>query len=92
MYSAKCPKCGGAMHSTGAFTTLVGYLSPAGHDHDHDDNCRKREYRCACGHVEVVSRRNRCPVCDWAGKSDCWCCPNGKVDEWPEDVAEKEIG
>jgi len=65
-------------------TTLVGYSSPPGHDHD--DNCLKRGYRCEAGHYTVLSVIRSCSKCDWRGKADCFCCPNGKIDVWPEGI------
>lgn len=62
-------------------TTLLGYTSPRGHDHD--DNCVKRTYRCDEGHDVVVSKRNRCHRCDWVGKATCPCHTGDKVNEWP---------
>lgn len=61
--------------------TLVGYFSPAGHNHD--DNCRTREYSCEDGHRVTLSIRNTCSACDWKGKESCFCHPDGKVDSWP---------
>lgn len=63
-------------------TTLVGYLSPVGHNHD--DNCLKRSYVCSNGHYQTLSKRRRCQVCDWVGKEECFCHSGKKVDEWPE--------
>lgn len=90
-----CPECGGAITDWDRLesVTLVGYHSPPGHDHD--DNCRTRSYRCENGHRFGLSRRNRCRVlqpdgtrCTWVGKAECFCCPNGKIDEWPAVVAQ----
>lgn len=78
-----CQTCGAPFVSCGAErTTLVGYDSPAGHDHD--DNCVKRTYLCENGHETVVSKRRRCPACDWIGQAECGCHQGPKVDEWPE--------
>jgi hypothetical protein len=66
-------------------TTYVGFISPAGHNHD--DNCVVRHYKCTiCNHTLEVSKRNRCsvPGCNWVGKEDCGCCQGKKLDEWPE--------
>ncbi len=67
---------------SGGSRTLVGYLSPPGHDHD--DNCFKVAYACADGHVMTLSPINRCKnsKCDWVGKDECFC--TNKVDELPE--------
>ena len=64
--------------------TLLGFASPAGHDHD--DNCLVREYRCIrCGDRLRVSKRRSCPACGWEGRDDCWCHPDPKLDKWPEE-------
>lgn len=92
MITAVCPKCGS--HAVGMqagaggaeWVTLVGYYSPPGHDHD--DNCRKRGAYCRdCEHRFTVSKRNRCPACDWEGKASCGCHDGPKVDEWPDGAA-----
>ena len=79
-----CPECGSPFVQTDGVTlrTLVGFSSPPGHNHD--DNCAKRLYVCAQGHQVVVSKRNRCPACDWVGRDYCFCHEGKKVDEWPE--------
>lgn len=71
------------MSRYGPVKTLVGYLSPPGHDHD--DNCLQYFYTCSNGHETAMSLRRRCPApnCDWVGKADCFCHPGSKVDEWP---------
>ena len=66
----------------GTYETLVGYGSPPGHNHD--DNCRKREYVCRAGHPKIISRQNRCPKGDWEGKMTCFCHKGEKVKEWPK--------
>lgn len=91
MNITECPQCGEELVSSGGtYTTLVGYSSPLGHNHD--DNCRSRAYLCANGHVVRLSRRNRCdfPGCAWKGKADCFCHPHAKVDDWPEDIKRRE--
>lgn len=78
-----CAECGSPFTSHGGTsTTLVGYFSAPGHDHD--DNCEKRGYVCANGHPTVVSIRKVCPApgCGWQGKASCWCC-GVKVESWP---------
>jgi hypothetical protein len=79
-----CKTCGEpiAQLGVGESTTLVGFSSPPGHNHD--DNCVKRVYSCANGHRVVLSRRRRCPVCDWVGNAECFCHDGPKVDEWPD--------
>ena len=67
----------------GTLTTYVAYYSPPGHNHD--DNCLTRFYQCKNGHTTIVSKRRRCPICDWVGKETCFCHPGKKVDEWPND-------
>lgn len=64
------------------YTTLVGYSSPPGHDHD--DNCRSRTYVCEMGHLTKVSKQASCPTCDWKGTLTCGCHEGEKVAEWPE--------
>jgi hypothetical protein len=82
-----CEKCQGEMRSANSWIreTLIGYYSPPGHNHD--NNCRKREYECSCGNTKVISIRRRCPnpECDWVGKETCFCHEGPKVDEWPEE-------
>lgn len=78
-----CEVCGEPMnHRTFTYETLVGYISPPGHNHD--DNCKSREYRCKNNHTKRISRRNKCPACDWVGREDCFCHKDKKIDEWPE--------
>lgn len=75
-----CPTCGEAFVAChGGFSTLVGYYSPPGHDHD--DNCRAWYYSCANGHHTLLHIRNTCPVCDWKGKATCFCHRGEKVDK-----------
>lgn len=74
--------CGLPMSSDGGvMSTLLGYASPPGHNHD--DNCRCRMYMCEHGHVRIVFKRNRCPACDWVGKKHCNCHEGEKLEEWP---------
>ena len=62
-------------------TTLVGYTSPEGHDHD--DNCIIRTYTCPCGYHTQESVRRYCQICDWKGKDHCNVCGTiEKVDQW----------
>ena len=80
-----CPECGEKFeYHTGTETTLVGYCSPPGHDHD--DNCQGRYYVCPNGHVAKVYKRNICPAdnCDWKGKLTCFCHDGDKIEEWPD--------
>lgn len=81
-----CPECNGKLIacSEGTSSTLLGYHSPPGHNHD--DNCLKMLYWCENGHPVMVSKRRRCPNpdCDWVGKENCSCHPGKKVDDWPE--------
>jgi hypothetical protein len=86
----KCPVCNNETKHNGTCITLVGYDSPEGHNHD--DNCKTREYQCTnvkCKHFWKESKRNKCsiPGCDWIGKESCFCHYNPKVTEWsdPED-------
>lgn len=68
----------------GTSTTLVGYGFLEGHDHD--DNCRSRIYVCEDGHETALHKQNRCPACDWEGKTECFCHEGPKIREWPEGV------
>ena len=79
----KCPDCGTQMYHGEMTQTLVGYISPAGHNHD--DNCRIRIYICENGHEHRISKRNSCPACDWKGQDSCFCHGGKKVDSWPEE-------
>ena len=67
----------------GAMQTSVGYGSPPGHNHD--DNCLLMVGRCSNGHLQKVSKLRKCtnPDCNWKGKTECFCHPGQKVDEWP---------
>jgi hypothetical protein len=70
----KCPTCeSGKVEIGPTMTTLVGYSSEPGHNHD--NNCRKAEVCCENGHRFIVRYRNRCkyPGCGWQGKETCWC-------------------
>jgi len=80
----KCPECGEKMDYDGEWETMVGFYSPP--NHDHNDNCLIRVYRCKNGHTIKLSKRRRCPNpdCDWIGKDECFCHPGKKLDEWPE--------
>ena len=78
-----CPDCGGPWVSRDCGgTTLVGYSSPSGHDHD--DNCTTYSYACSNGHHTEVSRIPRCgtEACSWVGKETCFC--SVRVPELPE--------
>jgi hypothetical protein len=83
-----CPTCQEKLFPMTGFagaimSTLVGYYSPSGHDHD--DNCVKRGYTCAKGHDIIISKQNACDAegCTWKGKETCFCHPGQKVEEWP---------
>jgi hypothetical protein len=71
------PNCGGNLKYKGWGSTMVGYYSPPGHDHD--DNCRFHMYECSKGHSirERVQRVCPNPDCDWKGKKECFCSPLG---------------
>jgi hypothetical protein len=73
--SFPCPVCGEVCTSQQWGRTLVGYFSPAGHDHD--DNCRDFIFE-HCGKRFGVRPRNTCPTtgCDWKGKDSCSVCGN----------------
>lgn len=61
--------------------TLVYYQSPEGHNHN--DNCLTRTYVCENKHNLIVSKQQKCPACDWQGKTTCFCHPGPKVTNWP---------
>ncbi len=80
----KCPECGNEFIKHGwTGGTLIGYSSPPGHNHD--DNCLKRTYWCENDHRTSISLRRKCSnnECNWVGKMECFCHPDGKVSEWP---------
>ena len=78
-----CRECGGAFVShSGEGSTLLGFASPPGHNHD--DNCLVRVYQCASGHDTALSVRRRCESCDWVGKTGCFCHQGQKVSKWPD--------
>jgi hypothetical protein len=82
----RCIICGAKLTACedGTLSTLLGYHSPPGHNHD--DNCLRKVYFCENGHSQIISKRRRCPnpECDWVGKENCFCHDGKKVDEWPE--------
>ncbi len=78
--TTNCNKCAGKMVSDVGTSTCVGYFSPEGHDHN--DNCVSRFYECeTCGYSFSVSKQNKCPACDWVGKSSCFCHEGEKLKE-----------
>lgn len=80
-----CSECSEAFeYHGGTGSTLVGYFSPPGHDHN--DNCKKRVYVCANGHKTMITKQNSCPKCEWTGKVTCFCHEGEKAKEWPSDV------
>ena len=89
-----CPTCGAPLTFAPGIcgqyimTTLIGYTSPPGHDHN--DNCQSREYVCTgpVPHRHFIAVRRRCsvPGCDWVGKKTCFCHPGPKLDHWPEEA------
>lgn len=88
---AICPICGLKLNKRykGICSTLVGYISPLGHDHD--DNCNTMCYMCDNGHKIGVSKINKCPVCVWVGKRECGCHTiKEKFPEWPD--FDEELG
>lgn len=76
--------CGEPMTGEQWFSeTLVGYgYGPCGSSHD--DNCRKKVYRCPNGHSTTISIVRTCLRCDWTGKRTCFCHPGEKVKRWPK--------
>ncbi len=82
--SVQCTACGGALVTRGEeSSTLVGYMSAP--PHDHDNNCRVRQFYCVAGHRNPIAIVRRCPVadCTWRGKTTCFCVPRF-VEEWPD--------
>jgi hypothetical protein len=79
-----CPICGEKIShdGSGVHTTLVGYSSPS--EHNHDDNCITKRYRCTNGHSFLLSKRNKCNKCNWVGKNKCECHDFDKLDEFPD--------
>jgi hypothetical protein len=71
-----CPVCGVDCKSQNYSETLVGCISPEGHNHD--DNCRKFRFSCSNGHKFLVRAQNTCPTegCKWEGKPLCFTCGN----------------
>ncbi len=73
-----CPICSVSLESDNCMSTMVGYYSEPGHDHD--NNCRKFYFDCGCGCKFKVRVQNTCPTCDWKGKEVCGSCgPNLKL-------------
>ena len=86
----ECPVCGSSIDKQvgyGESVTAVGYFPEMinGVKHNHDDNCRIRQYVCETGHKLAFSKRNKCsiPGCSWVGKRSCFCHEGEKIDEWP---------
>src|SRR5271169_3286198 len=69
-----CPKCKKKCVCTDYGSTLVGYYSPPGHDHD--DNCKTYYFMCECGNHFKISPINLCSNtdCYWEGQHDCGVC------------------
>jgi hypothetical protein len=79
-----CATCGGRFISyNGESMTLIGYIQGKLPTEwcNHDDNCRVRVYECENGHFERISVINKCHMCGWTGKRECFC--SRKVTEWP---------
>ena len=87
-----CNLCSEPMYfdpNLGTEETLVGYISPPGHDHD--DNCKSGILVCSNGHRKAASVQRRCSNldCTWVGKKTCFCHEGKKLDKFPtkkEDV------
>ena len=63
-----CSDCGKPMKpNEGEISTLAGYISPEGHDHN--DNRRTKIYHCPEGHFKTVVKINKCHACNWVGRS-----------------------
>lgn len=84
MSTVHCPTCGEPMTFDDERVTLIGF-GPSPPGHDHDDNDRRRYYHCPNGHTHVISKRNRCPACDWVGEKYDLNYDGPKVDKWPEE-------
>ena len=73
-----CPLCrADGLKSTvsdaGSATTLLGFSSffdEQGAHHNHDPNCRNRQYRCSRGHEFKVREVPVC-TCGWRGLEEC---------------------
>lgn len=90
-YEAICPECRNVMIAGPTTTTLVGYSSPEGCDHD--DNCLTRIYKCKNNHSRKVSIRRVCSNCSWVGKDDCGCHSEKKLNHWPgEELPKRGVG
>lgn len=74
-----CFVCGEKAEIFSVGSTLVGYVSPPGHNHN--DNCIAVRMKCVNGHESTAIVRNRClaPGCDWVGKERCFCHTGIKV-------------
>lgn len=85
-----CAECASPMTLGGTMATMVGYLSPQGHNHD--DNCLTASYRCPNGHLARVTHRRKCPAdgCNWIGKLECFCHKGEKVGVWINEVRSRE--
>lgn len=83
-------KCGKPfVKYAGTIQTLVGYGRES-NGHLHDDNCRWRIYLCEDEHQTKLYVQNRCPDCDWRGRTTCGCHAGEKLGEWPVDVPSAE--
>jgi len=84
----KCPECNEETKYSIETSTLVGYrpLLINGLEHNHDDNCLKREYICINGHEWVESIISNCSIngCNWHGKISCFCHKANKVENWSD--------
>lgn len=85
----KCQRCGTETKHGGTFQTLVGFgtFTDALGEHEHNDNCLKRYYRCMnCKNDWIESIRRTCSLkaCDWKGKTSCFCHDGEKVDTWTD--------
>jgi len=65
------PDCGKEVRLLETFSTLVGYHSPEGHNHD--GNCAREYWACEDKHRYVAHPRRSCEKCDWQGVKKCWC-------------------
>lgn len=73
-------------HEVNGRTTMIGFTSPDGHNHD--DNETRYVFECPKGHKSAYSLINKCSECEWRGESEN--SRSHKVEEWP-DYVKKQI-
>lgn len=84
----KCSECDEFLttYIEGGKTLLGGIIFEQGKPcaPKHEINCVSRIYKCSNGHTRKLSIRNKCDECDWLQDPECFCHPDPKIDEWPE--------